>query len=295
MRVLVFFFALAFLVRLAAAQNLPPPVYSPDLATKAEDGDPVAQLEIGRCFASGVGVPKNEVQARQWWEKSAGGGNLDALRLLRVEGKNLWSKSSGYTVPLVSTPEELSQLEEKADEGDPDSLYRLGLMYVVGFPQIPRMPKIELDEPKGRKLMQEAAEAGYGPAQLWLGNFYFQMAQNNEDSAYHKLAWNYFIQAAEAGDPQGQLSVACMLGRGEGVARDPAQAVFWLRKSAEQGYFAAMRNLAMCYLVGEGTPSNDRDASLWFQKYYQITSENSKKAREKIMDLQAKQKEKSSL
>lgn len=293
-RFLFFSLALLLLARLEATEDLPLPVYSPDLATKAELNDPVAQFEIGRCFALGVGVPKDEVLARQWWARSAGNGNLEALRLLRVEHKNLWLKSSGYAVPLVGTSAEFSALKDKAEEGDPDSLYRLGLMYAVGFPQIPELPKVEVDEPKGREFMHEAAEAGSVPAQLWLGNFYAGKAQGQKDSPYQSKAWGYLIQAAEAGDPQGQLLVACMLGKGEGCDRDPAQAFSWLKKSAEQGNSSAMRMLAMCYLIGEGVQISEADASHWFQRYYKTTSDSSVKARQRMVNLEAQQKEKKS-
>ena len=58
MRFLFFSLALLLLARLEATEDLPLPVYSPDLATKAELNDPVAQFEIGRCFAPGLQAPK---------------------------------------------------------------------------------------------------------------------------------------------------------------------------------------------------------------------------------------------
>ena len=75
-----------------------------------------------------------------------------------------------------------------------------------------------------------------------------------------------------------------MLGRGDGVERDPAKAVTWLKKAAEQNSPTAARTLAMCFLLGEGTPVSETDASYWFQRCHQITSGNRKKA-ESIADL----------
>jgi TPR repeat protein len=263
-------FILVLAIHIATAENLSTPVYSPDLVTKAEGGDLVAQLEIGRCFASGTGVPKDEALARKWLEKSAGGGNLDALKLLTVKKEDLWLGSFGYSSSLVRTPEELSKLREKANDGDPDSLYRLGLMYINGFPKIPGIEKVDIDEPKGRELMQKAADRSSIQAQKWLGNFYLQQDRNTKNSPYHEKAWSYLIKAAEEGDSQGQLMIACMLGRGDGVERDPVKAVAWLEKAANQNHPSAARTLAMCYLLGEGTPVSVTEASYWFQIFYQI-------------------------
>ena len=43
------------------------------------------------------------------------------------------------------------------------------------------------------------------------------------------------LKKAEAGDPVAQLRLGAMYQRGEGVAKDDAQAVAWYRKPAEPG------------------------------------------------------------
>jgi len=52
---------------------------------KAEKGDAVAQYNLGLCYANGIGVPKDKVEASLWYRKSAEQGhdlaqnNLGAL------------------------------------------------------------------------------------------------------------------------------------------------------------------------------------------------------------------------
>ncbi len=41
------------------------------LIAKAESGDPKAQAELGFCYMSGTGVPKDEVEAVKWYRKAA--------------------------------------------------------------------------------------------------------------------------------------------------------------------------------------------------------------------------------
>ena len=38
---------------------------------KAEKGDAVAQYNLGLCYANGIGVPKDKVEAGVWYRKSA--------------------------------------------------------------------------------------------------------------------------------------------------------------------------------------------------------------------------------
>ena len=45
----------------------------------AEHGDPLAQYEIGLCFASGSGVKKSDREALRWWQKAAQQDEMYAL------------------------------------------------------------------------------------------------------------------------------------------------------------------------------------------------------------------------
>ena len=47
---------------------------------------------------------------------------------------------------------------------------------------------------------------------------------------------------------------------------DPAQAVFWFRRAAEQGYSMAQCNLGMCYQAGNGIEKDPALAVYWYYK-----------------------------
>src|SRR5690606_30096882 len=51
-----------------------------------------------------------------------------------------------------------------------------------------------------------------------------------------------------------------------GVARDPAQAVQWYRKAADQGLAIAQANLGTMYRNGTGVARNNLRAAEWYQK-----------------------------
>lgn len=52
---------------------------------------------------------------------------------------------------------------------------------------------------------------------------------------------------------------------GEGVPRDPSQAVAWLARAAEQGFPPAQNSLGLMYLKGEGVPKDYRQAYFWLE------------------------------
>jgi TPR repeat protein len=53
---------------------------------------------------------------------------------------------------------------------------------------------------------------------------------------------------------------------GEGVKQDATQAVYWIRKAAEQGYARAQFNLGVCYTSGEGVEQDFAQAADWYRK-----------------------------
>lgn len=78
------------------------------------------------------------------------------------------------------------------------------------------------------------------------------IADEESDQATDEL-----LQGADSGDLAAQTDLAAMLLQG----KNPALAIYWLRKAAKRGHPDAMHMLAGCYLRGEGV-SIDRDAGL---------------------------------
>ena len=63
-----------------------------------------------------------------------------------------------------------------------------------------------------------------------------------------------------------QFQLGCRYETGDGVPKDLEQAVYWFRKSAEQGYAFAQSKLGMCYKSGNGVPKDLEQAVYWFRK-----------------------------
>lgn len=72
-------------------------------------------------------------------------------------------------------------------------------------------------------------------------------------------------QAAERGDTEAQTDLGIMYAKGDGVAKDPSEAVKWFRKAAEQGFARAQNNLGVMYEDGNGVPQDNVEAVKWFR------------------------------
>jgi hypothetical protein len=69
---------------------------------------------------------------------------------------------------------------------------------------------------------------------------------------------------ADAGDPSAQFNLALLYQQGEGVEKDPAEAVAWYRKAAAGGFAQAQYNLGVLLANGDGVAKDDNAAAAFF-------------------------------
>src|SRR5579872_593361 len=72
-------------------------------------------------------------------------------------------------------------------------------------------------------------------------------------------------EIAYAGDINAQIQLGVIYLTGDGVAKDDAEAVKWLRKVADQESPLAGRYLAEMYFKGRGVPADSREAAKWLR------------------------------
>src|SRR5579863_2827294 len=80
------------------------------------------------------------------------------------------------------------------------------------------------------------------------------------ETAYRELA-----PAAAGGAPAAQYALARMYLSGEGVARDSANGLKWLREAATAGVGLAQYQLGACYELGIVTPQDYAEAARWYR------------------------------
>jgi len=147
-------------------------------------------------------------------------------------------------------------LRAKADSGDANSQYHLGLRYQTGN-------GVGNDFAEAVKWFRKAAEQNYAPALNDLGLAYIKGNGVAED---HVEAVKWFRKAAEQGRRGSQYNLGLCYANGEGVGRDLVEAVKWFRKAAEQNYAPAQNSLALSYRDGKDVGKNLEQAVSWFHK-----------------------------
>jgi len=71
---------------------------------------------------------------------------------------------------------------------------------------------------------------------------------------------------AEKGDARAEFDFGFMHAYGWGVPRNPAEALTWYRKAADQGLQVAQHFLGIAYVNGEGVQPDDAEAARWFRR-----------------------------
>lgn len=151
---------------------------------------------------------------------------------------------------------DFAAIQHRADANDPAAQTALASCYDLGM-------HVNPDGKESIRLLTQAANQGYAPAEYELGRIYLYGRGINTDYA-QALVWER--KAAEQGDPRGQRDLAFMYERGFGVEADPAKAAEWNQKAATQGNAEAQLHLAKALDDGSGVNKDAQQARMWYSK-----------------------------
>lgn len=108
------------------------------------------------------------------------------------------------------------------------------------------------------------ARLGVAQAQVALGDLY-RLGQGGVNQSY-QVAMDWYMKAAEQGDPVGQRRVGALHDHGLGVPQDSQTALTWFLKAAEQNDAPSQRNIGVLYHSGQGVPKDYTQAREWYSK-----------------------------
>lgn len=159
----------------------------------------------------------------------------------------------------VTEKRTFSDLLDKAQRGDADAQFKLGICYADGL-------GVEVNAAEAVKWYRKSAEQGNAMAQLNIGicfregngvpedkaesEKWFRMFQESRIKAYLG-----FFEKAKAGDAHAQAMLGFCYATGFGVEEDKVEAKKWYGKSADQGNADGQFYLAMALKNDDGTPS----------------------------------------
>jgi TPR repeat protein len=153
----------------------------------ADKGSTSAMVELGVLYGTGVGVARDENQARKLFERAAQAGNPRGI-------SNLAALGGGGA---AADPAKSRELLAKAAETNPEAQYQLGMMLAAGTGG-------EKDDVRARALFEKAAAQNHPGALERMGAF----AEEGRGGAKDKdAAKAYYQRAAALGDEDAKAAV----------------------------------------------------------------------------------------
>jgi TPR repeat protein len=210
----------------------------------AEQGNTLAQLQVGYMDFEGWGTPKDGAAAQAWWLKAAGQGNARAQSNLGRMYEFGWggvAKDDAVAFGWYLKGAEL---------GDNIAQVRLAKMYEEG-----RGVEKDLTQAYVWQFVSLDAE---GDSPLLTPLTQAMTAQQVAEGYDKGVA---FIRTrAERGDAQAQLDIGFIYFK----KNDLAQSTAWFRKAADQGNRFGQTLMGQAYEFGQGAPQDMIEAFKWY-------------------------------
>jgi len=252
-----------------------------DLLQRANEGKPSAQYYLGLRYYHGLGVPKDERVAAQWFERAArageSGAQLNLARMLRA--------GRGVAPDMERS---VQMYRAAAARGVQAAMVELGELLSGGG-------SVAADFREALRLFNEAAAAGNGAAEFNLGLMHGQGLGTPPD---HEASMKWYERASARGDPNAQFNLATLLlqqgdnapidrvvdlltaaaaqdlprahhtlgvlnEEGRGLPQNLPRAAAHFRSAAERGYAPSQAGLGRLYAQGRGVNRNDSEAVRW--------------------------------
>jgi TPR repeat protein len=215
------------------------------LRQRAEAGDRVAENDLGAALYNGAGVPRDPVEAVQWFRRAADQGDPQARYNLGVAIQN------GAGAPR--DPAEAAHWYALSEAEYAPSAAALGYLYELGL-------GVPQDQAAARRHYESAALRGNLIAQENLATMY-AYGRGGPIDHVQALRWN--MAAARQGGLIGINDVGYAYLEGLGTDRDPVKGFAWLMAAAKAGQPNAMHTIGAMFLNGTGRPPDAAEAYRW--------------------------------
>ena len=148
---------------------------------------------------------------------------------------------------------DMSALQAKAEKGDAQAQFDLGLRYAMGR-------GTGIDYKQATDWFRKAADQGLATAQFNLGVSY-DLGRGVKQDYAEAMTW--YKKAADQGFQQAENNIGDLYEHGQGVKQDYAEAARWYKKSIDGGGRVAQSSLGMLYFAGSGVKQDYAEAFFW--------------------------------
>jgi TPR repeat protein len=266
------------------------PNIPPDIIAKANQGDVLAQLELGKAYFNATWVKGNTHLAFEWISRSAKQGNMEAQFRLG----NLYTLGQGTSKCISSS---YQWYTKAALQGYKKALLRIHNLYQQDIKMHCR-GQLNSEEKewssstfKKKNQIRELNEYRVAQSQTILNgaiNYYteqfkFYKSCNQDDPVTQinlaflyqhgygvkkctRWAFEYYELAAQQGNMNAQYNLGCLYQKHSRMKFNYREAFKWYTKSAQGGHIAAQKCLAYFYLKGLATDINYENVTFWYNK-----------------------------
>ena len=162
----------------------------------------------------------------------------------------------GQTDAPVCDAAVLLNLTSRADQGDTDAQFELGILLLFGH-------CVSEDQNAGLERLESAAEQDHAEAAYILGRLYSDDSHGLFDALQ---AHRYLRIAAVHGHVLAQHSLGVMLIRGDGGTDGTEAGLFWLRSAASEGYGLSALLIGRLHELGRfGVAKDLCEARDWYE------------------------------
>ena len=202
----------------------------------AANNFPPAMYHLGLIFYRGLGAEKNLDTAKNWFERSAVLGDKEAQFFLGTILASDEYKSKNVSKALL-------WLEKAAENGVPAAQYNLAML------RFEQNNNGDFDE-TSLFWLEKASNNLHSESIFILTQIY--STQKHSDLKLRAIIPNLVI-LAEKGDERAQHRLGTLYFLGKGVENNPQEGEFWLKQAALAGLPKAQRDLAKIYLNSDHT------------------------------------------
>lgn len=251
------------------------------LLSNALKGDSQAMIQLGDTYSNGTFTPINDYKALEFYYTAKSMGNVNASCGICRHFYHFQNSYYGIT-DYRQNPIHRAMRDNRIDfslcrEAEEDRLKdeNLANEYWHKAASQEFTPAIEWIAIRKKTFsvpkLEHAANLGSACANKYLADYYRKgkhVQQNINESI------KYYQRAADFGDDEAQEIIGQAYSKGiGGYPISWTDAVYWLKKSAQQGNLNAIRRLFFCYLKGTGIERN-YDKAFSLIDYYYDTSDS---------------------
>ena len=224
-----------------------------ELQTRVIEKNAAAMAELGRRYASGIGVTRNLAEAQKLYIEAAEADDMTAQNEL----------AGAYDYGLFGETDQGKAVywyQKAAEQNFPVAEVNLGKMYQEGG-------GVKQDYAVALSLYRSAAKKEFPPAQTLIGIFYekgYGIEKNYQQAAY------WYLLAAKQNYPIANYNLGSLYERGLGVDKNMLEAASYYEKAAIKNHELAQVNLGIMYLFGDISQPN-------YQKAYNLFKSSAQK------------------